>query len=62
MKRFLFNINVGHVLSVDDIWPDGDAPANPTVEDVRTVFLRCNGLRNWDLVTHHDVCIEEEVK
>ncbi len=38
-KRFIFSVQVDHILSVDEIWPDGDAPENPTAEDVKSVFL-----------------------
>jgi len=41
------------MLSVDEVWPDGDAPGNPTSEDViavmqksRSVARLCN---EWNL-------------
>jgi hypothetical protein len=46
-------------LRVQDLWPDGDAPENPTVADVRAL-MRAEGphwkvIREWDL--DHDVVI-----
>ena len=34
MKTFNFHIEADHNLTVDQIWPDGDAPPNPTIQDV----------------------------
>lgn len=53
-----FTISVGDesVLSLDEIWPDGDAPENPTVQDViahikatsnRQSFARDWGFDEW---------------
>lgn len=36
-KKFRFCLHVDSTLTVDQIWPDGDAPENPTVEDVARV-------------------------
>ncbi len=51
--RIGFNIGVSavHFLSISEIWPDGDAPEFPTVEDVIRV-IRSEGkyvIQNWDL-------------
>jgi hypothetical protein len=35
--KFRFRLNVDSTLTIDQIWPDGDAPENPTVEDVARV-------------------------
>lgn len=34
MKEFWIDFRGGCRLSESEIWPDGDAPKNPTVEDV----------------------------
>jgi hypothetical protein len=34
-KAFTLSITGSVTLTVEQIWPDGDAPENPTVEDVR---------------------------
>lgn len=51
--------------SIDEVWPDGDAPDNPTVEDVWNVIRECGGprkvLEDWDLidlVDEHDVYVQ----
>jgi hypothetical protein len=37
---FTIEINISESFTVDDIWPDGDAPENPTADDVRALFLK----------------------
>lgn len=68
MKRFIFSVQVDHVLSIDEIWPGGDAPENPTSEDAREVFLsHCYhdndilpGLEEWNLtIDKHDLHVSE---
>jgi hypothetical protein len=53
---FCFDINASVHLEVDEIWPDGDAPENPTAEDVEVVIQQAGGLRrvlrDWDLEDH----------
>jgi len=50
-----FNIEWGGSadLTPDEVWPDGDAPENPTVEDVKTAMLKSGSLyclaRDWDM-------------
>ncbi len=40
-------------LTVEQVWPDGDAPDNPTADDVAAVIKQCGGLRrvldDWNL-------------
>lgn len=66
MKRFIFSIQVDHVLSVNEIWPNGDAPEDPTVKDVFNEFLKdCSGhiagrMTEWNIApTKHDLFITE---
>lgn len=53
MKKFQLSYTINVVLSVDDIWPDGDAPENPTVADVEKVIDACGGwqriVSDWNL-------------
>lgn len=44
-----FNISIDgdQYLSVDAIWPDGNAPENPTAEDVRDLILESGSLSRW---------------
>ena len=37
-KYFYIDIEGSHRLSVDDIWPDGDAPEDLTEEDVKALI------------------------
>lgn len=39
-RTFSIEINIAESFTVEEIWPDGDAPENPTVEDVKEVFFR----------------------
>lgn len=59
-KTFEFHISTTKYLDVDEIWPDGDAPENPTREDVIAVIKQCGGPKNvipdWDL--NYDLVLE----
>jgi hypothetical protein len=50
---FHFTYSCEVSLGVDEIWPDGDAPENPTLADVAKVVDLCGGamrvLRDWDI-------------
>ena len=53
-QTFHIEITGWHDLTVRQIWPDGDAPENPTVEDVIKVMRECARsadvlVRDWDL-------------
>lgn len=54
MTRRGFIVDFGHVeLSVSDVWPDGDAPENPTAADVAAVMDRYGAWRvinDWCLL------------
>jgi hypothetical protein len=64
-KRFIFSVQVDHVLSVDEIWPEGNAPENPTAEDAYNEFLDCahtvcDGLQRWNIAPDkHDLWVTE---
>jgi hypothetical protein len=51
--RFEFEVEGRIFLHRDAIWPDNDAPENPTVEDVAAVIKKAGGaqkiLKDWDL-------------
>ena len=61
MRRRGFNLNVegGVYLSIEDIWPDGDAPKNPTREEVAKRLRESGSLRQiileWNLPVSIDV-------
>lgn len=44
---FHFELDLSVTLDLEEIWPDGDAPENPTVEDVWAVF--CPSRKGYDL-------------
>jgi hypothetical protein len=50
-------------LSIDELWPDGDAPENPTAEDVKGLIEKCGGIlqiiRDWDLLSRSDYEVRE---
>lgn len=63
-KAFTFNVSGEIRLHADEIWPDGDAPDDPTVEDVLDSIEDNYGdpgswLCDWDLETNLVVDIEE---
>src|SRR5262245_60766186 len=39
-KTFTIEINLCETFTIDQIWPDGDAPPDPTIEDVMAAFFR----------------------
>lgn len=51
---FHFSISCDVSLEVKDIWPDGNAPENPTVDDVLAVIKKDGGARrildDWSLL------------
>lgn len=52
-KTFLIELNVQADLTIEDIWPDGDAPENPTKEDVQAVLDEVGTdalIKEWMLV------------
>lgn len=54
-KSFHFEVGDSVNLSVDEIWPDGDAPEDPTVEDVLEVVRRVGAYdlqREWGFDFH----------
>lgn len=62
MKRFRISIDIDAVLSVDELWPDGDAPANPTRDDVFALIDKCGGLsviEDWNLVEDSGIAVSE---
>lgn len=50
---FYFEWGGSDSLSVAEIWPDGDAPENPTIEDVLAEVRKAGSLRRlaqeWNL-------------
>jgi len=62
VKTFRLSYKLDVDLTEDDIWPDGDVPANPTVDDVYQVVEEAGGfveiINDWNLV---DLDEEEKV-
>ena len=64
-KRFRLDISLSTVLTVAEIWPDGNAPVDPTPKDVDEAFRKSgiNVLMSasaWNLEDEADVVITEE--
>lgn len=57
-RVFRLSLDIMVDLSVDDLWPDGDAPENPTEDDVHALISKSGGARqiviDWNLVTYDD--------
>lgn len=64
-KTFFIGIEGGCELPVTDIWPDGDAPADPTVEDVISTIQKyapvTRWLRDWNMDETVTVTVEGQV-
>ena len=60
---FHFSIEADVSLDVGDIWPDGDAPENPTLEHVLEVIKKAGGaqwiLENWNFIDDLGVTISD---
>lgn len=63
-KTFHFSIETQVSLDVEDIWPDGDAPADPTVSDVIEVIRACGGtkhvLDDWSLIDDLTLTVSDD--
>jgi len=57
MKRFQITFTVEATLDADQIWPDGDAPENPTADNVRELIENEGGILrvidDWNLADSH---------
>jgi hypothetical protein len=42
-KHFFFNIEIDDTFEIEHLWPDGDAPENPTLDDVVALIQKCGG-------------------
>lgn len=53
MKRFQIIYTVDVTLNLDELWPDGDSPENPTADDVRKLIEAGGGILqvtdDWNL-------------
>jgi len=60
-KRFTICIDASFDLDIDEIWPDGDAPENPTAADVVKLIEQCGNISNfineWNLETAFSVSV-----
>lgn len=65
MSKPMFHFSITHYssLSVEEIWPDGDAPENPTVDDVLKVIEKYGGkmrvLSDWNLDADLDLDVSD---
>lgn len=62
MKKFKIVITSDNDLAIDELWPDGNAPENPTVEDVHYListltFSPASLICDWNL--DYDLDIQE---
>lgn len=51
-KSFRIVFEVDEVLTIQDLWPDGDASENPTIADVYKLINKHGGLdilKSWNL-------------
>lgn len=53
MKKY-FSVTIESEISSEEVWPDGDAPENPTAEDVAKVMRGCGNettvVNDWFLI------------
>lgn len=62
-RSFLVTVEVECDLSVDEAWPDGDAPDNPTAADVINAMQKSGSmsrmLSDWGLDTDRIVTVRD---
>jgi hypothetical protein len=55
-------IHADITLSIDQVWPDGNAPENPTAQDVVNLLEECGSKRraldDWCLLDDLDVWVD----
>ncbi len=53
-RVFDLSISIDVSIAASDLWPDGDGPENPTVQDVENLIKDCGGwdtvLTEWNLI------------
>ena len=61
-KRFAISMDVYAIMTVDEIWPDGDAPENPTCEQVAARIAESGSpmrwLEDWNMVDDTGVSVQ----
>ena len=62
-QRFRLTFNVVRELDIDQNWPDGDAPPNPSADDVAGLIEACGGslkvLDEWHLAEDEGIVVDE---
>ena len=62
MARFSIDFNGTVDLETDEIWPDGDAPDNPTLSDVLRVMRKHDRhrlLSDWSLLDEINIVVAD---
>jgi hypothetical protein len=54
MTNFTISISIDELLTKEELWPDGNAPENPTVDDVIRLIEKSGGvggiIKDWNLL------------
>jgi len=64
MNKIIFGVAIEgyYEFAVEEVWPDGDAPDNPTPEDVRNVMqdagTKNRVLDDWGLLSDLNVTVD----
>lgn len=63
-KLFTVSISFDYDFSIDELWPNGDAPENPTVQDVVDLINKCGGVSkiicDWDIDRNLECIIKDD--
>ena len=63
-KTFLVSFSGSTAMTVDEVWPDGDAPDEPTAADVVAVMRTCGPpirmVDEWSLADYLEVWVDAE--
>ena len=61
-KLFTVTLHAEYMLTVDEVWPDGDAPENPTAKDVieqMTSYSHASTARSRRRSTLAEWCLDD---
>jgi len=63
-RRFRLTVECDVVINSRHLWPDGNGPADPTVDDVKKLIEDCGGaysvVRDWNLDNELYIRVSDE--
>jgi hypothetical protein len=62
MNNFRISISIDEQFTKEELWPDGNAPENPTAKDVADLIRNCGGAKknDWNLYNKIECAVWDE--